>query len=63
MTTFETPLINAIERLKEAMRIAPCEDTQECVEGAVQCLEVALKFVEQDREKESNAQENPETCT
>jgi hypothetical protein len=51
MTPFETRLINAIDNLNEAKRIAPCEDTRECVEGAIEALDVALKFVDKDREK------------
>ena len=51
MTQFETRLINTIDNLSNAMRIAPCEDTRECVEGAIEALDVALKFVEKDRGK------------
>lgn len=63
MTPFKTRIINAIDNLNEAKRIAPCEDTRECVEGAVHCVEVALKFVRADAKKKSNTQENTETCT
>jgi len=67
---FETRLINAIDNLNEAKRIAPCEDTRECVEGAIEALGVALKFVEKDRVKVADSTPlptfteatNPELC-
>lgn len=57
MTPFETRLINAIDNLNEAKSIAPCEDTRECVEGAIEALDVALKFVREDAKKEAEGVE------
>ena len=57
MTSFETRLINAIDNLEKAMRIAPCEDTRECVERAIEALDVALKFVRSDAKKEAEGVE------